>query len=249
MDPPARGPRTPSPAGSRSPVGSPSPCSTASNSSGSFQDSSGGRTPPAPPSNVTLVFVDWDGTILPTKWLIRRAIAGGWFRGDGLPSASEIRAGLRPKDLAALAEADAAAAAGLDKIAADPTVHPFILTLAGTLWLCKTAEVLIPQTAKVLLKHQIALYPARELGKDRIMRLFTEEFTPRLVVSLGDGPLEREAVRSLPKTQLSRSVRFSEHATPTNLSAQWTFVRERLPSLLEISTREPEVDLHVSRRV
>jgi hypothetical protein len=150
-------------------------------------------------------------------------------------------------DWEALALADISSAAGLRKLASIADTRVFILTMASTMWLCETAATFVPRTAEVLRQMRIGLYPASDLGKDRIMAAFCEELNPRFILSIGDGPLESKAIEDLPRSQMRRSVQFVRGPTPRKLSAQWDFVRDQTASLLEPSSDNSEVFLCVER--
>jgi len=197
----------------------------------------GSPPPGSPPRHHTVVLVDWDGTILPTGWLLERA--------RGASDAKTILARLTSGQREELGRADTVVAGVLRCIADTPKTILYILTNAGTMWLCETASVLMPQTADVLRMRDVGIFAARDITKHRLVGMLVEALSPRLTVSFGDGPLERKAVQTLPKKHLRRTVQFVDRPTPAVLAAQWTFLGGVLPRALEVSRRDAEIILEV----
>ena len=118
-------------------------------------------------------------------------------------------------------------------------VVPCVVTGAGVLWLTQSAEHLLPRTTAVLRAGEVSVFSARgKLTKRAVIGSMARAFAPRLVVSIGDGALEQEAVRTLPATCPRRTVRFIEAPTPRQLVEQWSYVYENLEAVLEVSRRE-----------
>lgn len=192
---------------------------------------------------------------MPTRWLCRRGEMDGGRRAfaDG-PDA--LRARLSRADREDLKQCDQTVARVLDTIASRPRTLVFLLTNASTIWLSETARALMPRTTEVLREHEICFYSARDLSdrrkgrqttrclsKRRIVRMFVDALKPQMIVSLGDGPQEHEAVESLPLEHCRRSIRFNQRPTAAGIGGQWEHLGNNLERVLEVSRRDPKVDL------
>jgi hypothetical protein len=198
----------------------------------------GSPPPGSPPRGNTVVFVDWDETILPTSWLLRRV--------PGTGDAKKIRALLTLEQRGELGKTDEMVAEVLERIASTPNTLLYILTNANAMWLCETASALMPRTANVLRMRNVGIFAAREITKLCLVRMVVEGLSPRLTVSFGDGPLEREAVQTLPKKHLRRTVQFVERPSPAALTAQWKFLGGELAQALEVSRRNTKIILETA---
>ena len=187
----------------------------------------------------SLVVLDWDDTFLPTQWLIRRS-----GRRDPPPHPEKILEGLTDLEKEKLGRADAMGARVLHALVATHDVLPCVVTGAGVLWLTQSAEYLLPRTTAILRAGEVSVFSARgKITKRAVIGSMVKAFAPRLVVSIGDGRLELEAVRSLRLECPRRTVRFVEAPTPHQLADQWAYIFENLAAVLEVSERDTNLVL------
>jgi len=172
----------------------------------------------------TVIFVDWDDTLLCSSFL-----SGAGYRLDSeMDSASPIDKELKELELSVI---------GLLKLAMTfGDVH--VVTNAETGWVQLSAKKFLPGVVSLL--DQVKVLSARSTYETMFPdspvkwkfcafqeKLFSENKSPKNVISFGDSHVEREAVRAvtrgLPNTK-TKSVKFAEKPSMEQLRRQLELV-------------------------
>jgi hypothetical protein len=183
--------------------------------------------PPLP--NETCIVFDWDDTLLPTTWLERRRV---------LHSA----AALRPQLMRALTNLSEAVSRTLD--AAEKLGTVIIVTNAAHGWVEASVQQFMPALAPRVLKYSVYAKPLRALVTTWKVEAFRRECgNYGCVVSLGDGPVERQACLRLAMQMRVKSLKFAEMPDVSQLLSTHELVCARIQ---EITHHVNDLDLRVA---
>jgi len=200
-------------------------------------------------SSVLVVF-DWDDTLLPTSWLLNEGI----LRPPPHAGASVATATQRmtPQHVAELEAITAAAHATLD--AAERVGKVILLTNALTDWVQKSGQLVPSLAARVAERYPVFARPMgmnpSELQAWKSHVLDHESAGFDTVVSVGDGPDERNACLTLPDRFEKRSVKLWDSPVPADLVAQHAklvesmdFITQDNRAVLDLALYRPDPGL------
>jgi len=167
-----------------------------------------------------LVVFDWDDTLLPTSWLLSEKILSPPPHASASVATAAQR--LTPAHVAELEAITAAAHATLD--IAERLGKVILVTNALTDWVEKSGTLVPSLAARVAERYPVFARPLGmkpsdlEAWKSHVLDRESAGFDT--VVSVGDGPDERNACLTLPDRFERRSVKFCESPVPKDMVAQ-----------------------------
>lgn len=177
-------------------------------------------------ASTTLVFLDWDDTLLASSFLFKKGY--------------QLHTPVEPSDMEQLKELETSVIALINLALSAGYVH--IVTNAETGWVEQSAQKFMPGVVPYLDKLRIlsarstyeGLYPDAPYQwkyfafQDGLKHVFGENTTlEKNILSFGDSHVEREAVRAVTKTfsrTKTKSVKFAEHPSTEQLRRQLELV-------------------------
>jgi hypothetical protein len=176
----------------------------------------------------TGVVFDWDDTILPTTWLERQRVLHG-------PSL------MRPVHVRHLQQVEKLAHGMFDKAESMGTV--VIVTNAAPGWVEASCAHFLPGLLARMRQYPIHAKPMHAMVTTWKIECFKRECRPfSRCVSLGDGPVERQACLRLAPGKDIKSIKLHELPTVQQLLAQQGMIAARLD---EIGTHAADLDLRI----
>jgi hypothetical protein len=202
-----------------------------------------------PPQTRTVIFMDWDDTLLCSSVLSNQGIK----LDSDMTNATELMAQLEELTDSVISVLNVAMASGA----------VYIVTNGETGWVQLSAQKFLPRVVPVLEKLRVLsarstfepMYPDAPMKwkflafQDSLNQEYADSRCIKNVLSFGDSHAEREAIRlvtkGLPNTR-TKSIKFAERPTIEQLQRQLELVSN---CFLYISSHEDDLDLCMSLSV
>jgi len=202
-----------------------------------------------PPQTRTVIFVDWDDTLLCSSVLSNQGIK----LDSDMTNAAELISQLEELSDSVISVLNVAMASG--------TVY--VVTNGETGWVQLSAQKFLPRVVPVLEKMRVLsarstfepMYPDAPMKwkflafQESLNQEYADSHCIKNVLSFGDSHAEREAIRlvtkGLPNTR-TKSIKFAERPTIEQLQRQLELVSN---CFLYISSHEDDLDLCMSLSV
>jgi len=202
-----------------------------------------------PPQTRTVIFMDWDDTLLCSSVLSNQGIK----LDSDMTNATELMVQLEELTDSVISVLNVAMASG----------SVYIVTNGETGWVQLSAQKFLPRVVPVLEKLRVLsarstfepMYPDAPMKwkylafQDSLNQEYADSHCIKNVLSFGDSHAEREAIRlvtkGLPNTR-TKSIKFAERPTIEQLQRQLELVSN---CFLYISSHEDDLDLCMSLSV
>ncbi|OQS01937.1 hypothetical protein THRCLA_05643 [Thraustotheca clavata] len=221
-----------------------------------FHESSsmnGSGTAASNPHNDTVIFLDWDDTLLASTWVGRLGLRPKYVN-EKPQIPEDVKLQLEELEECVIALLESAMKYG----------RVVIITAAETGWVELSASLFMPRTLPII-NSMIKVVSARSTYEDLYpdapkkwkIEAFQHEVynhcmdnTPKHIISIGDGPTEREALINLKMSAYAsfhaKSLKLITYPNAVELKME---VRLLLDNLHTLCTHEEDMDLQISKEV